>query len=227
MSAKGILGRKIGMTQIWDAENRVVPVTVVEAGPCRVVQLKTPERDGYSAVQLAFGDTKPNRISKPELGHLKKADAPPARHLAELRVDDLSGFELGQVIGPDIFVAGERVDVTGISKGKGFSGVMQRHNFKGQGASHGNHKKHRAPGSIGACATPARVFKGMRMAGQYGNGRITTQNLEVVEGDAERGILLVKGAVPGPNGSLVLVKNAAKKPVVQAQGQGQGQGGAA
>ena len=210
MSAKGILGRKLGMTQIWDDDNRVVPVTVIEAGPCRVVQLKTPERDGYSAVQLSFGDTKPQRLSKPELGHLKKADAPAHRHLAELRVDDLAGFEVGQVIGADVFGAGERVDVTGISKGKGFSGAMQRHNFKGQGASHGNHKKHRSPGSVGACATPARVFKGMKMAGQYGNVRITTQNLEVVEGDAERGILLIKGAVPGPNGSLVFVRNAAK-----------------
>ena len=213
MSAKGILGRKLGMTQIWDDQHRVVPVTVIEAGPCRVVQLKTPERDGYSAVQLAYGDTKAGRLSKPELGHLKKADAPPSRHLAELRVDDLAGFVVGQVLGADLFGAGERVDVTGISKGKGFAGVMQRHNFKGQGASHGNHKKHRSPGSVGACATPARVFKGMRMAGQYGNARVTTQNLEVVEGDAERGILLVKGAVPGPNGGLVFVRNAAKRPV--------------
>ena len=217
MSAKGILGRKLGMTQIWDDEHRIVPVTVIEAGPCRVVQLKTPERDGYAAVQLAFGDTKESRLSKPELGHLKKADAPPARHLAELRVDDLSGFEVGQVLGADLFSAGERVDVTGISKGKGFTGAMQRHNFKGQGASHGNHKKHRSPGSIGACATPARVFKGMKMAGQMGNSRITTQNLEVIEGDAERGILLIKGAVPGPNGGLVFVKNAAKRPVAEPQ----------
>jgi large subunit ribosomal protein L3 len=213
MSAKGILGRKLGMTQIWDDQNRVVPVTVIEAGPCRVVQLKTPERDGYSAVQVAFGDTKQQRLSKPELGHLKKADAPPLRHIAELRVDDLAGFEVGQVIGADVFAKGEYVDVTGISKGKGFSGVMVRHNFKGQGASHGNHKKHRAPGSIGACATPGRVFKGMKMAGQYGNARITTQNLQVVEGDAEKGIILVKGAVPGPNGGLVFVRNAAKRPV--------------
>src|SRR3990167_6014120 len=152
MSAKGRLGRKLGMTQTWDEQNRVVPVTVIGAWPCRVVQLKTPERDGYAAVQLAFGDTKQQRLSKPELGHLKKADAPPLRHVAELRVDDLAGFEVGQVIG-----------ATGISKGKGFAGAMQRHNFKGQGASHGNHKKHRSPGSIGACATPARVFKGMRM----------------------------------------------------------------
>jgi large subunit ribosomal protein L3 len=201
------------MTQIWDDENRVVPVTVIEAGPCRVVQLKTPERDGYSAVQLAFGDTKQQRLSKPELGHLKKADAPPSRHLAELRVDDLSGFEVGQVIGADVFAKGERVDATAISKGKGFSGAMVRHNFKGQGASHGNHKKHRSPGSIGACATPARVFKGTRMAGQYGNVRITTQNLQIVEGDVEKGIILVKGAVPGPNGGLVFLRNAAKRPV--------------
>jgi large subunit ribosomal protein L3 len=213
MAAKGILGRKLGMTQIWDDQNRVVPVTVIEAGPCRVVQLKTPERDGYSAVQLAFGDTKAQRLSKPELGHLKKADAPPVKHLAELRVDDLTGFEVGQVLGADLFDAGERVDVSAISKGKGFAGAMQRHNFKGQGASHGNHKKHRSPGSIGACATPARVFKGMKMAGQYGNERVTTLNLEVIEGDAERGLILVKGAVPGAAGGLVFVRSAVKKRV--------------
>ena len=195
MANKGILGRKLGMTQVFDEGNRIVPVTVIEAGPCRVVQIKTPERDGYAAVQLAFGETKPQRLSKPELGHLKA----------------------------DLFAAGERVDVTGISKGHGFAGVMKRHNFSGQGASHGNHKKHRAPGSIGACATPARVFKGMKMAGQMGNARITTQNLEVVEGDAERGILLIKGAVPGPNGGLVFVKNAAKRPV----GSGAKQSGSA
>jgi large subunit ribosomal protein L3 len=217
MAAKGILGRKLGMTQIWDDQNRVVPVTVIEAGPCRVVQLKTPERDGYSAVQLAFGDTKPQRLSKPELGHLKKADAPPVKHLAELRVDDLTGFEVGQVLGADLFDAGERVDVSAISKGKGFAGAMQRHNFKGQGASHGNHKKHRSPGSIGACATPARVFKGMKMAGQYGNERVTTLNLEVIEGDVERGLILVKGAVPGAAGGLVFVRSAVKKRVGNAR----------
>jgi large subunit ribosomal protein L3 len=210
MASKGILGRKLGMTQVWDAENRIVPVTVIEAGPCRVVQLKTPERDGYSAVQLSFGEIKPRRLNKPELGHLKAAGGPPARHLAELRVTDLAGFEIGQIVRADLFVAGERVDVTGITKGKGFSGVMQRHNFKGLGASHGTHKKHRAPGSIGACATPARVFKGVKMAGQMGSARVTTLNLEVVEGDAERGLLLVKGAVPGPAGSLVFVRNATK-----------------
>ncbi|MFM7225470.1 MAG: 50S ribosomal protein L3 [Actinomycetota bacterium] len=210
MANKGILGRKLGMTQVFDDENRVVPVTVIEAGPCRVVQIKTPERDGYAAVQIAYGETKVNRLSKPELGHLRKADAAPAKYLAELRVDDLTGFEVGQVLAADVFAAGERVDVTGIRKGHGFSGVMKRHNFKGQGASHGNHKKHRAPGSIGACATPARVFKGLRMAGQYGNERVTTLNLTVVEGDAERNLILVKGAVPGPAGGLVFVRSAVK-----------------
>ena len=213
MANKGILGRKLGMTQVFDDANHIIPVTVIQAGPCRVVQLKTPERDGYAAVQLAFGDAKEQRLSKPELGHLKAADAEPAKYHAELRVADVSGFELGQVLKADVFGAGERVDVTGISKGRGFSGVMKRHNFSGQGASHGNHKKHRAPGSIGACATPARVFKGMRMAGQSGNSRVTTLNLEVVEGDAERNLLLVKGSVPGPNGGLVFVRNAAKSGV--------------
>ncbi|MET0420571.1 MAG: 50S ribosomal protein L3 [Acidimicrobiia bacterium] len=227
MSAKGILGRKLGMTQIWDDQNRVVPVTVIEAGPCRVVQLKTPERDGYAAVQLAFGETKPQRLSKPELGHLKKADAPPTRYLAELRVADLSGFEVGQVLGADVFDAGERVDVSAVSKGKGFAGSMKRHNFKGQGASHGNHKSHRKPGSIGACATPARVFKGMKMAGQMGNERVTTLNLEVVEGDPERGLLLVKGAVPGPNGGIVFVRNAIKLSGKAKQSAAQRQGSAA
>jgi large subunit ribosomal protein L3 len=213
MPNKGILGRKLGMTQVFDDANRIVPVTVIEAGPCQVVQLKTPERDGYAAVQLSFGDTKAARLNKPELGHLKAASAGPAKYLAELRVDDLAGFELGQVLKADVFGAGERVDVTGISKGHGFSGVMKRHNFHGQGASHGNHKKHRAPGSIGACATPARVFKGVRMAGQFGNTRVTTLNLQVVEGDAERNLLLVKGAIPGPAGGLVFVRNAVKAAV--------------
>ena len=213
MANKGILGRKLGMTQIFDDGNRIVPVTVVEAGPCRVVQIKTPERDGYAAVQLAFGETKAQRLTKPELGHLKAADAAPTKYLAELRVADTSGFELGQVLKADVFDAGERVDITGISKGHGFAGVMKRHNFQGQGAAHGNHKKHRAPGSIGACATPARVFKGMRMAGQYGNTRVTTLNLQVVEGDAERNLLLVKGAVPGPAGGIVFVRNAVKSGV--------------
>ena len=210
MNRRAILGQKVGMTQVWDEQNRAVPVTVIQAGPCRVVQIKTPERDGYSAVQLAFGEVKPRRVNKPETGHFKKHDATPAKHLAEVRVDDSSAFSLGQVITADVFTAGEKVDVTGISKGKGFTGHMKRHNFKGQGAAHGNHKKHRAPGAIGACATPSRVFKGMRMAGQMGDVRVTTLNLEVVEGDAERGLLLVKGAVPGPTGGLVFVRNAVK-----------------
>lgn len=220
MASKGILGRKLGMTQVWDADNRVVPVTVIQAGPCRVVQLKTPERDGYSAVQLAFGETKEARISRPELGHLKKADAGPTKHLAELRVDDLSGFAVGQEVAADLFEAGERVDVTGISKGKGFTGVMQRHNFSGQGASHGTHKKHRAPGAIGACATPSRVFKGMRLPGQHGNSRVTTLNLEVVEADRERALLLIRGSVPGPAGSLVFVRDAVKSPAKTASTAG-------
>jgi large subunit ribosomal protein L3 len=210
MPKRGILGQKLGMTQVWTEDNRAVPVTVIQAGPCRVVQVKTPERDGYAAVQLAFADVKPRRLTKPELGHFKAASVDPAKHLAELRVDDTSSFSVGQVIQADVFAAGEYVDVTGISKGKGFAGPMQRHNFKGQGGGHGNHKKHRAPGSIGACATPARVFKGMKMAGQYGNVKTTTLNLEVVEGDAERGLLLIKGSVPGPNGGLVFVRDAVK-----------------
>ena len=210
MSRKGILGQKMGMTQVWDAQNRAIPVTVIQAGPCRVVQIKTPERDGYSAVQLAFGEIVARRVNKPQTGHFKTANQVPARHLAELRVDDSSVFQVGQVIAADVFAAGEKVDVTGISKGKGFTGHMKRHNFKGQGAGHGTHKKHRAPGAIGACATPSRVFKGMKMAGQHGDARVTTLNLEVVEGDAERGLLLVKGAVPGPTGGLVFVRNAVK-----------------
>jgi large subunit ribosomal protein L3 len=210
VASKGILGRKLGMTQVWDDQNRVIPVTVIETGSCRVIQLKTPERDGYSAVQLAFGETRDSLLTNAQRGHLKKANAPASRQLAELRVDDLGAYEVGQVITPDIFEAGERVDVSGISKGRGFTGVMQRHNFKGQGASHGTHKAHRAPGAIGACATPSRVFKGMRMAGHAGAQKTTTMNLEVVHGDAERNLLLVKGSVPGPNGALVLVRNAAK-----------------
>ena len=210
MASKGILGRKLGMTQVWDAENRVIPVTVIQAGPCRVVQLKTPERDGYSAVQLAFGATKPERLTKPALGHLQAVNAEPARHLAELRVDDLTGFEVGQTLAADTFAAGERVDVTGISKGKGFTGVMQRHNFHGQGASHGTHKKHRAPGAIGACATPARVFKGTRMAGRLGGTQVTTMNLEIVQADAERELILVKGAIPGPRGGMVVLRDTVK-----------------
>ena len=210
MAVKGILGRKLGMTQIWDDNNHVVPVTVIQAGPCRVVRLKTPERDGYSAVQLAFGAERPSRLNKPELGHLKANGGEPARHIAELRVEDLGGYAVGQVIAADVFEAGERVDVTGISKGKGFTGVMKRHNFSGLGAGHGVHKVHRAPGAIGACATPSRVFKGTKMAGRVGHQRVTTLNLEVVQADAERELVMVRGAVPGPRGGLVLMRQAVK-----------------
>jgi large subunit ribosomal protein L3 len=196
MANKGILGRKLGMTQVFDEGNRIVPVTVIEAGPCRVVQIKTLERDGYAAVQLAFGETKAQRLSKPELGHLKAANADPTKYLAELRVVDLSGFELGQILKADVFAAGERVDVTGISKGHGFAGVMKRHNFSGQGASHGNHKKHRAPGAIGACAQPA-AFKGMRMPGQHGNTR-TTLSLGSSRVTPSGTCSSSGGSVPGP-----------------------------
>ena len=208
VATKGILGRKIGMTQVFDENGRAVPVTVVEAGPCRVAQVKTPQRDGYSAVQLAFGMAK--RPTKPLAGHFAKAGVEPARHLVELRTDDTDGFEPGAEIRADVFDSGELVDVIGVTKGKGFSGVMKRHNFGGLSASHGTERKHRSPGSIGACATPARVFKGVRMAGRMGAVRTTTQGLTVHAVDAERGLLLIKGAVPGPRGSVVLVRTAAK-----------------
>ena len=206
-----ILGEKLGMTQIFDDDARAIPVTVIKAGPCHVVQIKRPETDGYSAVQISFGDVKPSRTNKPQAGHFAKAGVAPAAHLAEIRVDDTNGFELGQEISvAEVFEKGTKADVTGVSKGKGFAGVVKRHNFSGQGASHGNHKKHRAPGSIGACATPARVFKGMKMAGRMGGERVTTLNLDVVAIDSERGLLLLGGSVPGPNGTLVLVREAVK-----------------
>ncbi|HLT95733.1 MAG TPA: 50S ribosomal protein L3 [Acidimicrobiia bacterium] len=206
-----IIGQKLGMTQVFDDDARARPVTVIKAGPVRVVQVKTPETDGYSALQIAFGEAKPNRVNKPVQGHYAKAGVPPAKAMVEVRMPDVSGFEPGQEITvAEVFEAGQKADVTGTSKGKGFAGVMKRHNFSGQGASHGNHKKHRAPGSIGACATPARVFKGMRMAGRMGNDQVTTLNLEVVGVDAERGLLLLGGAVPGPKGSYVVVREAVK-----------------
>ncbi len=206
-----ILGQKLGMTQIFDDEARSIPVTVVKAGPVRVVQIKTMERDGYNAIQISYGDVKPGKTNKPTAGHYAKAGVAPAAHLVEIKVDDPAEYELGQEIKvDDIFEAGTKADVSGVSKGKGFSGVMKRHNFSGQGASHGNHKKHRAPGSIGACATPARVFKGMRMAGRMGGEKVTTLNLEIAGVDAERGLLLLNGSVPGPKGSVVLVREAVK-----------------
>lgn len=207
---KGILGEKLGMTQVWDENNRVVPVTVVKAGPCVVTQVRTNDSDGYESVQIAFGEIDPRKVNKPLKGHFAKADVTPRRHLVEIRTSDASEYTLGQEIGADAFEAGVKVDVTGKSKGKGFAGVMKRHNFSGLGAGHGTQRKHRSPGSIGGCATPGRVFKGLRMAGRMGNERVTTQNLTVHAVDAEKGLLLIKGAVPGPNGGLVLVRSAAK-----------------
>lgn len=204
---KGIVGRKMGMTQIFDDHARVVPVTVIQAGPCRISAIRTPEKDGYSAIQMAFGEVKAKALTKPEVGHLAKSDIPPSRHLVELRLADVSEFTVGQELRADVFAPGERADVVGVSKGKGFAGVMKRHNFRGKEASHGTQRKHRSPGAIGACATPSRVFKGMRMAGHMGRARVTMLNLEVVQADPEKGLLLVRGAVPGPNGSVVLVRS--------------------
>jgi large subunit ribosomal protein L3 len=210
MAQHAIVGEKVGMTQVWDDQNRVVPVTVLKVSPVRVVQVKRPDTDGYSAVQVTYGTKKESRLTKPEQGHFTKAGVDAGTRLVELRVDDTSGFEVGQTIGVDLLEAGDKIDVTAISKGKGFAGPMKRHNFKGMPASHGAHRTHRAPGSIGACATPSRVFKGTRMAGRMGAARVTTLNLEVVSADAERELLLVKGAVPGPRGGLVLVRDAVK-----------------
>ncbi|MGH8916458.1 MAG: 50S ribosomal protein L3 [Acidimicrobiia bacterium] len=206
-----ILGTKLGMTQVFDDQARAIPVTVIKAGPCRVVQIKTDETDGYNSIQISFGDVKAGKVNKPDAGHYAKAGVAPARHLVELRVDDPSVYSIGQEIKiADLFQPGVKADVSGVSKGKGFAGVMERHNFSGQGGSHGTHKKHRAPGSIGACATPARVFKGMRMAGRLGGERVTTLNIEIVGVDGERDLLLLGGAVPGPKGSVVLVREAVK-----------------
>jgi len=211
----GILGTKLGMTQVFDENNRVVPVTVVQAGPNVVTQVRTPENDGYTAVQLAFGAIDPRKVNKPETGHFGKAGTTPRRHLVELRTSDAGEYTVGQEITASVFDAGAIVDVVGTSKGKGTAGVMKRHGFHGLGASHGTQRKHRSPGSIGGCATPGRVFKGLRMAGRMGNARVTTQNLTVHRVDAENGLLLIKGAVPGPRGGLLLVKTAAKKGGVQ------------
>jgi large subunit ribosomal protein L3 len=209
---KGIVGEKLGMTQIF-VDTRAVPVTVIKAGPCVVAQVRTQAVDGYDAVQLAYGTLRPKDVTKPAKGHFDKAGVEPTRHLVELRTDDAGSYQPGQEVTADLFEAGERVDVVGVSKGKGFSGVMKRHGFGGLGGGHGVHKKHRSPGAIGACATPSRVFKGMRMAGHHGNQRTTVLNLEVVQADPERGLLLVKGAVPGPNGGLVMVRSAVKTPL--------------
>ena len=207
---KGILGTKLGMTQVFDDKNRVVPVTVVKAGPNVVTQIRTEEKDGYTAVQLAFGAIDPRKVNKPRAGHFAKAGVTPRRHVAELRTTDADAYEVGQEITAEVFPAGSVVDVVGTSKGKGYAGVMKRHGFKGLGAGHGVQRKHRSPGSIGGCATPGRVFKGVRMAGRMGHARVTTQNLTVHQVEAESGLLLIKGAIPGPKGGLVFVKTAAK-----------------
>ncbi len=209
MALKAIVGEKVAMSQVW-VNDKVVPVTVLKVEPARIVQVKTKERDGYSALQVTYGHKDAKKLNKPEAGHFTNAGVQAGRRLVELRLDSVDGFEVGQTIGVDRLASGELVDVTAVSKGKGFAGGMKRHNFKGQGASHGNHKKHRSPGSIGACATPARVFKGTKMAGRMGGERTTTLNLEVVQADAERDLLLVKGAVPGPRGGLVLIRDAVK-----------------
>ena len=210
-NVKGVLGEKLGMTQVWDENNKVVPVTVVKAGPCVVTQVRNPETDGYAAVQIAFGAIDPRKVNKPQAGHFAKAGVTPRRHLVEIRTEDASEYTLGQEIGVDTFEDGDRVDVIGTTKGKGFAGVMKRHGFGGLRASHGVQRKHRSPGSIGGCATPGRVFKGMRMAGRMGGVRQTTLNLKVAGVDAERGLLLIKGAVPGPKGGLVFVRTAVKE----------------
>ena len=207
---RGILGEKLGMTQVFDANNRIVPVTVVKAGPCVVTQIRTQEKDGYTAVQLAYGQIDPRKVTKPLSGHFQAADVTPRRHVIELRTSSTEGYEIGQEFGADIFTDGASVDVTGTTKGKGTAGVMKRHGFHGVSASHGSHRNHRKPGSIGGCSTPGRVFKGMRMAGRMGVDKQTTQGLRVIRVDAERGLLLIEGAVPGPKGGLVLVRTAVK-----------------
>jgi large subunit ribosomal protein L3 len=209
-NTKGLLGIKLGMTQAWDENNKFVPVTVVAVSPNVVTQLRTEEIDGYVAVQIAAGAIDPRKVTKPLAGHFEKAGVTPRRHVAEIRTPDAASYNLGQELTVDLFAAGEGVDVVGTSKGKGFAGVMKRHNFKGVSASHGSHRNHRKPGSIGASSTPSRVFKGMRMAGRMGFDRVTVLNLKVHAVDSERGLLLIKGAVPGPAGRLVFVRNAVK-----------------
>jgi len=219
VATKAIVGEKVGMTQIWDDQNRAIPVTVLRVAPVRVVQVKTPESEGYSALQVTWGHRRPTTLTRPEQGHYDKAGVDPGRRLVELRLDDISEYEVGQQLTCDVLQAGELVDATAVSKGKGFAGGMKRHNFKGQGASHGNHKAHRAPGSIGACATPGRVFKGTRMAGRMGGQQVTTLNLEIIQADPERELVLVKGAVPGPRGGMVVLRDAVKAPAVKGGGK--------
>ena len=210
-NVKGLLGTKLGMTQVWDENNLVVPVTVVAAGTNVVTQVRRPETDGYNAIQVGFGEIDGRKVNKPRAGHFAKAGTTPRRHLVEIRTAYAASYTVGQELAPELFAAGEEVDVTGTSKGKGYAGVMKRHGFHGVGASHGAHRNHRKPGSIGACATPGRVFKGMRMAGRMGTDTVTTQNVTVHGIDTERGLILLKGAVPGPKGGLVVIRSAAKR----------------
>ena len=212
-NVKGLLGTKLGMTQTWDENNRIVPVTVVAAQTNVVTQVRTPASDGYNAIQVGYGEVDGSKVTKPKAGHFAKAGVTPRRHVAEIRTADASTYTVGQELEPELFAAGEEVDVTGTSKGKGYAGVMKRHGFHGVGASHGAHKNHRKPGSIGACATPGRVFKDMRMAGRMGTDTVTTQNVTVHAVDTERGLILLKGAVPGPKGGLVVLRSAAKSSV--------------
>ena len=209
-TVKGLLGKKLGMTQVWDANNKLVPVTVIEAGSNVVTQIKNIETDGYTAVQVAYGAIKPTKVDKPTAGHFEKAGVTPRRFLAEIRTADAAEYSVGQELGVEVFEVGAKLDVVGTSKGKGFAGHMKRHGFAGVGASHGAHRNHRKPGSIGMSSTPGRVFKGMKMAGRMGSDRVTTLNLTLHAVDAEKGLLLVKGAVPGPKGQLVFVRNAVK-----------------
>ena len=209
-NVKGLLGTKLGMTQLWDADNRVVPVTVVAAATNVVTQVRHPETDGYNAIQVGFGEIDGRKVTKPKAGHFVKAGTTPRRHLVEIRTADAASYTVGQELSPELFSAGEVVDVTGTSKGKGYAGVMKRHGFHGVGASHGAHRNHRKPGSIGACATPGRVFKGVRMAGRMGGDTVTTQNVTVHAVDTDKGLILLKGAIPGPKGGLVVLRSAAK-----------------
>jgi large subunit ribosomal protein L3 len=209
-TTRGLLGKKLGMTQVWDEQNKLVPVTVLEITPNVVTQIRTHEKDGYAAIQIAAGQVDPRKVNKPAAGHFDAAGVTPRRHLAEVRTDNAGEYELGQELAVDLFAAGQKVDVVGTSKGKGFAGVMKRHNFAGVSASHGAHRNHRKPGSIGASSTPSRVFRGMRMAGRMGTDRVSVLNLTVHSIDAEQGLMLVKGAVPGARGRLVYVRNAVK-----------------
>ena len=210
-NVKAILGEKLGMTQVFTDEGRAIPVTVVQAGPCVVAQIRTPDRDGYAAVQLGFGEIKESRVTKPMKGHFLKGGVTPSRHLVEVRTDDASEYVVGAQVTVEKFAVGEHVDVIGVSKGKGFAGVMKRHNFSGKPDSHGTERKHRSTGSVGAGTTPGRVFKGMKGPGHLGHDRTTILSLEVVESDTERNLLLIKGAIPGPTGALVMIRNAVKR----------------